>query len=697
VSNIQDLHGVLAHTVHVATVTRRISSSGRKRVLAASMELQGALQSAFAQSAEVRLDGSLAQRLENTSWSDILGKFELGAPDEDSLGEWLNVIDGWVQHASGCFGALRTQALEQLLVTESAVAAHVAAGTHPVEPAPEPTRVPTKYDVLMLGKERERKDTLNWWERFQIADGKVAAVARVAVAASIVAAVLGFGGTVGSSSITVFNGLDIPIVVTLGTEEHSLAPGGTYTQEFATVGVYPIAAHTRQGKVIETLQGEIKGSFGSFVYNVAGAAPLVEWTATYGNAEPEPEKYLGAPRWVRSSAGKMFQEPPNSVETKDGGAIVWMLTAASQAAPMRQLPLVPDSVEQLKLVEAHARWDATTSGYILDWLALAQQLSPNYQKILTERLAGAPDDVVLMRAAQDASTGAEHDAICADHRAKAEAAPDSANLFYLALRCVGDEAAKAQAFVEGHSHWPENGWLAYAAGYTHVEAARWNEAVAALEASRRALPPVARDVAFDVVRIRRLLGADSGRVMLGLLKSSEDLELLVNLESGKGLGKSPESAYGELARGELDKALKRAKADSAVEASVLRLAAASDGATAEIRERAWALPPTVGIDNRTRWATMALAMRDGRDYADFRPAAAGGVADPYTDRVLRFVERARTGTDLGGAEAELAGLPLLARAQAYSMATIVLGSRAPGEWRTAAKRLLFAAERPYFD
>jgi hypothetical protein len=303
---------------------------------------------------------------------------------------------------------------------------------------------------------------------------------------------------------------------------------------------------------------------------------------------------------------------------------------------------------------------------------------------------------VLMRAAQDGSIGPEHDAICADHRAKAEAAPDSANLFYLAVRCVPDEDAKAEAFIAGHEHWPENGWLAYAAGYAHVEAGRWGEALSALEESRRKLRPLAKDMAIDIVRIRRLMGADSGHAMAGLLKSSPSLEYLVNLETGKGIGKGPESAFMALARGELDKALTAARPDSETARAVLRLAAASDGASPEIKARANALAPDVGVDNSTRWATMALAMRDGRDHSPFLPNEKV-VPAHYTESLMRFVERARTGTDLGAAEDELLGLPPLLRGHAYSMATIVLGSRAPQAWRTAAKRLLFVSERPYFD
>jgi len=406
-SNIQDLHGVLAHTVHVATVTRRISSAGRKRVVAAANELQVALSNVHAEGAEVTLDSSLAQRLGNTSWAEILGKFELAPADEDNIGDWLNVIDGWVHQATGACSALRSEALDQLLVTEAAIAAHVRAGTS-AEPAPPPSRLPAQYETLLIGTERDRKDTLNWWERFQIADGKVAATARVAVAAGIVATVLGFGGTLGSSTITVYNGLAVPAVVEIDGEEIMVDPLATHTQRIGKAGIYPIAARTRQGKLIETFQSEIPGSFGNFVYNVGGATPLVEWTAVYGNATRQPERFLGAPRWSRTSAQVLFKDPPESVETKGGGAIRRVLTAVSESSPSRQLSMVADSVEQRHLVETHARWDGTASEYIMGWLAIAQQVTPDFEKILNLRLTEEPNDVILLRMEQDAASGPEN-------------------------------------------------------------------------------------------------------------------------------------------------------------------------------------------------------------------------------------------------------------------------------------------------
>ncbi len=691
-ANLQDLHGVLSHTAHVATVTGRIGSSGRKRVIAAANALHAALTKIFEQAGSVTLDTTLAQRLGNTSWVDILGSFELGEADEENLGDWMGVVDGWTSQAGGPCAALRTEALEQLLVTEATIAEHVRNGTS-AGPAPAPSTFPAQYETLLLGKERERKDVPSWWDRFQTADGKVAATARVAVAATIVIAVLGFGGTIGSSTITVYNGLSIPVMVDIAGTKLMVAPQGTQSHPISKAGIYPIATHTRAGKSIERFDADISGSFGNFVYNVGGAAPLVEWTATYGNAEPEPDSLLGAPRWTRTGAQVLFSEPPDSVETKGGGARRRMLTAITEPTPMRQFAIVADSTERQRLAEMHARWDATTSESILGWLAVAQVAVPAFPAIVAERLEEKPGDVVLRRAEQDVATDEERAGVCERHLLSSEAAPDSADLFYLAARCIEDEATKAQTFIDAHKYWPKNAWLAYAAGYTYMESARWEEAVPALEAARRALKPVSPFVVIDLARLHRLTG--NGRAMTALAKGSPELEYMITLETGKGMSGEPLAAYAALARGELDEALEKASADSATAVEVLRLAAASDGASQELQARALALDGEAGIDNNTRWAAIGLAIRHGQDHARFHPPEET-VSAEYMQKLLKFVERARTGADLASADAELLGLTPVMRGHAFSVATVVLGDRTPDAWRTGAKRLLFASERPFF-
>jgi hypothetical protein len=251
-----------------------------------------------------------------------------------------------------------------------------------------------------------------------------------------------------------------------------------------------------------------------------------------------------------------------------------------------------------------------------------------------------------------------------------------------------------QAFLDGHRRWPTHGWFAYGAGYSYAGAGQWQQAMDALEDARVRLPPVAEYVAVDLARLRRLTSEDPGPVIAHLAKGSHPLRYLIGLETGTGMDSGPLLAYAELARGHLDRALTLAQADTDVEAQVLRLAAASDGATPYLTRRALALGPGAGLNDETRWASIALAIRMGRDITPLLDSQPGH--REYAQQLLSFLQGARSGTNRPTVEQRLRGLPPALRGQAYCMGVIVLGSRAPVAWRHAAKRLLFAPERPYF-
>ena len=62
-----------------------------------------------------------------------------------------------------------------------------------------------------------------------------------------------------------------------------------------------------------------------------------------------------------------------------------------------------------------------------------------------------------------------------------------------------------------------------------------------------------------------------------------------------------------------------------------------------------------------------------------------------------FITSLRTATNPADAESVLDGVSIDSRGLAYSTAVVILGSRAPAEWRRGAERLLFVPERPYFS
>jgi hypothetical protein len=345
---------------------------------------------------------------------------------------------------------------------------------------------------------------------------------------------------------------------------------------------------------------------------------------------------------------------------------------------------------------SHARWDATNSKDVITWLTIAQARLPQYDAILRARLAEQPNDVVLLRMEQDAVTGAPHDAVCARHRQRAASAPDDPDLAYLASRCAVGADARKTAFLRAFRRWPHHPWLAMGVGYGHIASGEWRQAIAPLEQARLKLRPLWDVLAVDLARIHRLMDKDRGDVSVAeLTHLSNHLQFLVSLENGTGFDSTPLFAYEALARGDVDDAVYRARADSDATARVLRLAAASDGASRALVQRALALGSEAGMDIHTRWVTIGLAIREGRDYR-YLLKTDEGMSQEYTAHLSRFLDLARRGAPVSVAEGELRELPLSLRGLAYSVAVIVMGKRAPAVWRRGAARLLFASERPYF-
>jgi Zn-dependent protease with chaperone function len=694
VANLRDLHALLSHTVHLVTLTRRVSSSGRERVVHAANDLHRALGEVVMASKEVRLDRSLLERLKTASWPEYLGSYSLVPANTKNIGEWLKVIDGWVAQIAGACNALRFTALEQLLVSEAAVARHARENTTP-ELAPEPSRPPRTYDALLPGAERKRPTGLNWWERFQIADGIIPGIARFAVAAGIVGAVLGLGRSVGTATITIYNGLARPVVVSVGDRHVGVRPLGWNAIDVPAGRAFHVEARTAQGQVVDTLDAEVPGSFAQFVYNVAGVGPLLEWTAVYGDVSPRPSRALGVPHWTRTAADVLFEDPPQSISTEGGGGTRLVLSGLADQGPGQQLSVLANAADRARVMRAHARWDATTSRSIISWMAFAATELPDYHAIVAARVAETPDDVLLLRLEQDAATPAEKVTLCARARARADAAPDNADLAYVASRCLAGTSARNLAFMDGYRRWPANGWFAQAVGYTAAEAGRWQEGIQLLEAARRVLRPLSEELAVDLARLYRMSTPDPAAAIAELAKSSDHLRYYLTLESGVGLDSSPLLAYSELAQGHLERALQLAAADSEVAPRVIRLAAASDGATPAMISRARSLAPAAGMDYQTRWAAIGLAARLGDDYTALVESGASSTSEAVAP-LLAFIERVRAGKDLPGAEQMLQDLPLVMRGEAYSLAVVVLGPRAPVSWRRAAQRLLFVSERPYF-
>jgi Zn-dependent protease with chaperone function len=707
-ANLRDAQGALANAYRIETATRRVSERGVARLISAANDLQRVMHKVFAERDQVVLDAKLLAKLEAPSWAQAMGELKLPPASRENVAEWLKVVDGWVNHAAGAFSALRTNALEMLLVEEARALKDLREPPTEAEvPAPVANRLPSNYDTLLPGAERKLQTQLDWWARIQTADGMLPGLARLAVAGGIVGVVLGFGGSVGNATVTVHNGLGTPVVVELGGKRMEIAPEGNEGTQLDVNQVYKVRTTTPKGELIETFDADIRGSYGNYVYNVAGASVLVEWTASYGPAAKRPDRLKGAVRWTTTAAEYIFSDPPQSISTRHGeGGTREAMSTLDQLGPAQQLGALEREAERKPMLLAHARWDASTSPHGQTWLEFTSGL-PEFPALLAQRLKASPNDLLLMRMEQATAEGARHDEVCARHRAAAAAAPDNPDLAYLGIRCIADEEEKNKAFLDGHARWPQHGWFAYAAGHSLAEQSRWDEALAAMQQARQKVPALADAVGVDIARIMRFTGGISASVYTDLSRTSPTLGRLVSLEQGREQNDPYPKAFFDLARGQLQPALQEmsrvhdsdAKEAAHRQARFLRLVAASDGASPDMVSQALALNPQEGNDAVTVWAALGLAEREQRDIAPHVQALRNQYGDSAKP-VLRIIDDMHAGLrgrDLAGLEKRMNGLPLELRGHAYAMGVVALGAQAPQSWRDNAKRLLFASERPYFS
>jgi len=694
-ADLRDAHGVLADAWQVESATRRVGQAGVARLLAAANALQGAMQRLSDQRDEVVLDARMREALQVASWGELLGEFKLPPARGEALGDWLNVVDGWVNQLAGACGRLRAEALDQLLRTEAALARRLqgdGGGDLPAT-APEPSRVPAAYATLPAGRERERRTKLGWVARFQTADGLLPALARLGVAGGIVGGVLGLGGAMGEVNLVVYNGLGTPVTVRLAADRVlAVSAGGIERLQVPAGTLRHIEARSPQGALIESFDVEAKNTFGSLVYNVAAAAPLVERTVAAGRGEMVPDRPLGAPRWLSTSAGQVLEAAPRTTGSKGGGGTRTVLEGLAEALPAQQLAMLPGPAERARLVATHLRWDATSHPSTLLWLAEVEG-DPARLDLLRERLKAEPDDAMLLRAEQESVRGTALAEVCARHAAASRAAPDRPGLRYAAVRCEPDGPQKWQDFIEAHARWPAHAWLGHAAGYAELDFGRFADGLATLADARVRLPALAPSIAMDEARLRRALKLDDAAHMAELQRVSAPLRQRLALESGGEDADLPRE-FAELAQGRIEAALRTAGASPQRLGRLLVLAAASEGADPALLPRALALPP--GEDATSLWVGAALAMRAGQDIG------------PYVSRLERrqptdaalmraFLELVQASRDLAMADRVLAEMGFHARAQAYAAGVVLLGRDAPAAWRDAARRLLFADERPYFS
>ncbi|MEA5125409.1 M48 family metallopeptidase [Xanthomonas floridensis] len=689
IADLDDAYLLQLQTFHAVIADGRVSAKELRQLVAACNQVQRALRHVYEQAPRLRLNAPLSAALGQECWEQCLPEFRLAEADEHNIDSWMKVAKGWVQVTMEALEALRDASLEQLLQAEDAVAQRLRSGEH-TPTTDTPAVAPGDYPVRLPGDVRQRNLKQNLWQRFLAADGLFPSVARVAVAASIVAGVLWAGGSVGLAEVVAYNGLQQTVTVSIDDQTASLPANGRHVFQLPEQASHHISTRTLDGAVIERFDAPSGGHGGQFAYNVAGAALLVNWRASYGSAAEDRTRRLANARWERTTADAVFEEPPAQVSDK-GSQYREVLTAVAERPPYQLLgELTP--AQDLALMQAHARWDDAQSVYLEQWMQQLHSAAPQaLPAIVAERLQRNPQDVVALRAQQDVAAPEQRAQVCAQQTALAAAHPAVSGLQYAAIRCTPNTAARDQAFLSAQQRWPKDPWLQRAAATVHAEQHNLPEAQALYEQAAQS-PAMADEVVSMLARLQRYRGQAPD--LSALAQRSPSLASALALETGKGTEGTPYQSYHALAGGQLDAAVTEAAPNPDVQARIVRLAAASQGASAALLQQARALDAKAGLDMFTAPTAWALAARQGWPVEPLRDATVRATGEDAAG-IMRFFTAVQAGADQQRADAALTGVSLVGRGLAYAMAAVWLGERCPQAWREGAKQLLFSSERPY--
>jgi hypothetical protein len=474
------------------------------------------------------------------------------------------------------------------------------------------------------------------------------------------------------------------VTITLDGNRQTVAPGASAWFDVDAQRAHHVRTATAGGALVEEFDQPPQRDGGAPVYNVAAAAPLRIWTATYGQPE-ELDRPLGATRWQRVAVDVMFDDPPATIRA---GGIRQVLAADTQGGPASQLAGAASDEERRRMTWQHARFDDSDDPRTPEWIARA---AADGASVLPLRLGLTPRDVPLRRLELDLATPVQRAAVCAQHAQLAARFPADGDMAYLALRCAGP-AAFARRLPDALARWPANPWLLNAAAYEAARADRWDEAEPLLYKVVRGPRVLALAAALELARIRRFEGKPADA---SLRIRAPELALLEQWETTTRPG--PEQAFRMLDAGQLDGAVTVARAVPGLAEKTVRMAAASDGASPALIRRALALPPAAGIDRPGAVAMWALARREHADAAPYR-ALLGRMFHPEDlDRLTAFAAALDHGASQERAQGLLRSMAPEERGLALAAGLIMLGAQAPAPWRDQVRALLFVSERPGFN
>jgi len=717
-ANLEDAQGYLANVFAIVTADGSVSSGERKRLIMASVEVHSALDEIHRHRKTVKLPDEVFDRFWETldvpgakerpkTFNELFAdEFTLPLADEQNIGDWFKVIDGWIDEPLRFMGALERVSLEMLVEAEDRVREAYTDGTDP-GPAPEVPIVPDRYQTLTRDQRRERQKHLDLWNRFQIADGFFPSLGRLVVAGGILAVVMGAAHNANLTSsaqrrtkaaaaqpseaiVTVLNGLELPIVVEVQGHSLHIGPHDRKALNISPTNSMPIRARSEVGDEIETFAPPVyPGS--EYIYNVVGATSMVLWTegpTVSGGKLPRP---LGAPRWFVLTDDPEHQNVRSLQATTAGKNTRSSVGTFQESLPAAVLANAKDDTEREQIILAHVKWDMPSTRDIVEWLRLAEK-RVDFGHLLTRRLERYPHDMSVLRLQLDRATGDERKVFCTRIHAQAIQSTEDLDWRYLELRCNHDELKEPKIFLDEYNKHPYHPYLAETAAYAYLRQRKYDDAITALDVAASARP-LTENTNLLIARLMRMTDHKDTEIKLpGLAADSTTLKTLLSIESGE-IVTGTNHAFFLLGSGFLVEAVEATKNDPVRRRPVLTLAAASEGAPREIIDKFLELPVEKEASNLI-WEEIAIRDREGRPHTEHDGLAKRW--STYADKLAPFATLPFLKSGPASVEAALSRLPVDKQAIACSMALVRSAPHAPKSCRALVRTYLFVPERPYF-
>jgi|GEM_PF-5871629 len=510
--------------------------------------------------------------------------------------------------------------------------------------------------------------------------------------------------------VVIYNGLSQNVSVQIGDESFYIAPKRMIETSMKIKDSIRVIS-TLEGDTLDFFNAGVLEDADTYIYNIANAAVFVAYEVVYRDEkfgafydngfgqEPETE-VIGAPRWFSSNADYVLKEAPERIEVSShsSSASKWQLEVMDDIDPRTSIGIMMNDMENMnKMLNSNTIYSAQDDPNLVEWITYATAFDPDHSA-LKKRLELYPEDVATMRSFM--SVGSEEDKaeMCAKVQAKSTNNPDNPDYYYLSCRCIEDEGEKNQAFVDGHSKWPENGWLAFANGYISASKEEWDKAIRSYSIAMSNAPASTKSLLPDIYRIKRISGKTdfSGEYMLDY---NDDINYYKALKRGDKdqFYEKSDGFYHLLHSGRLTEAQRLIENSENSSYLMLLLALSKNGGNtfdAEIESSgayvdaednlfylaaAYSAKKGVDLSDGTNWSYSLETL--GIEESDF---------NAYMD-ALKTKNKAKV-VNLVNSITE----DFVVRTKLKLMARIVIGEGISDDWKKQIDKMLYVHEKPVF-